>query len=276
MRTAVLPWQVFAVIVLDQPPHHVGAHSFPAAHSELHTCSCCTGALLHPDTCDQAAPRSRACAVARAFSKMHTNSRWLRKISATAASRLTLPARICTRGSQKVVLPIAKPIEPSTVTAAVSHSPTFFRLSPRPRTMQPTRDRGPRRPQQPPFFCSLPADRAPRLSNCLARPCSSPARRKSRCTRHPTGPSAASWPRRGSAEMLIHPVKTIQRGSEIIRADRDHCRKANRRIHRVAAAGQRPLEFKGATALRLRIPLPPGFLKFHPSAFRCSAPYSIC
>ncbi len=45
--------------------------------------------------------------------------------------------------------------------------------------------------------------------------------------------------RRG-AEMLVHLVEAVQHGSEIIRADGQHRRKADRRIHRVAPADPIP------------------------------------
>src|SRR5664279_5113597 len=45
---------------------------------------------------------------------------------------------------------------------------------------------------------------------------------------------------RGRAEMLVHLVKAVEHGSEMIRADGDHGRKANRRIHGVAPADPIP------------------------------------
>ena len=41
-------------------------------------------------------------------------------------------------------------------------------------------------------------------------------------------------------EMLVHLVKAIEHGAEVIRADGDHGRKADRRVHRVAAADPIP------------------------------------
>src|SRR5262245_53622728 len=80
-----------------------------------------------------------------AFSKMPTNSSYRRAISATAASRVVFFALTSTSGSQKEVLPTAKPMKPWPPAAVVSHSCTFLSSSPRPRMMQPTLSRPPRR-----------------------------------------------------------------------------------------------------------------------------------
>src|SRR5215470_17768561 len=57
--------------------------------------------------------------------------------------------------------------------------------------------------------------------------------------------------RRGT-KMLIHLVETIQHGAEVIRTNRNHRRKANRRIHRVATANPIPeLEHVGGVDTEL-------------------------
>src|SRR5262249_23897589 len=81
----------------------------------------------------------------RAFSKIPTNASYRRAISATAASRVVFFALTSTSGSQKAVLPTAKPMKPWTPAAVVSPSCTFVSSSPRPRMMQPTLARPPRR-----------------------------------------------------------------------------------------------------------------------------------
>ncbi len=43
-----------------------------------------------------------------------------------------------------------------------------------------------------------------------------------------TGKLRSKW---GSAEMLVHLVETIEHGAEIFRANGDHRREANRRVH---------------------------------------------
>ncbi len=63
----------------------------------------------------------------------------------TAASRVSLPARQSTSGCQKSVRPTAKPTNPGTAAAVASHSCTFWSFSPRPRMMQLTLPRPPRR-----------------------------------------------------------------------------------------------------------------------------------
>src|SRR6266516_1778940 len=73
-----------------------------------------------------------------ACSKMPANSLYRRATSATAASLVSLPARQPTTGSQKVVRPTAKPVNPGTDDAISSHLRTFLSSAPRPRRMQLT------------------------------------------------------------------------------------------------------------------------------------------
>src|SRR5262249_17905631 len=46
--------------------------------------------------------------------------------------------------------------------------------------------------------------------------------------------------KRSGAEMFVHLMEAIQNGAEVIRADRNHRRKADRRIHRIAPADPVP------------------------------------
>src|SRR6185436_13731897 len=55
-------------------------------------------------------------------SKVSTNSRYRRTISLTACSRVICLARHATSGSQKLVRPTAKPMNPGTAAAVVSQS----------------------------------------------------------------------------------------------------------------------------------------------------------
>src|SRR5262249_53221599 len=45
---------------------------------------------------------------------------------------------------------------------------------------------------------------------------------------------------RSGAEVLVHLVKTVQHGAEVVGTDGKHCRKADRRIHRVAPSNPFP------------------------------------
>src|SRR5262249_16402206 len=47
---------------------------------------------------------------------------------------------------------------------------------------------------------------------------------------------------RSGAEVLVHLVKTVQHGAEVVGTDGKHFRKADRRIHRVAPADPRSAE----------------------------------
>ena len=45
---------------------------------------------------------------------------------------------------------------------------------------------------------------------------------------------------RGGAEVLVHLVEAVEHGAEVVRADGEHGREADRRVHRVAAADPVP------------------------------------